>query len=77
MRIDLALLAGLMTAQVTRDVGVDVVHRLPDTLASVTLVAVAQLQRLMHAGRSPRRHGCPAKRTVAQVDVRLHGGIAA
>ena len=56
----------------------DVVARLADALAQVALlVAVAQLQRLVLAGRRARRHGGGADRAGLQLDVDLDGRIAA
>ena len=51
---------------------------LQDALAAVArLVAVAQLDRLVRAGRGARRHGRPADRAVVEDDVDLDRRVAA
>ena len=50
-----------MPAQLVGDLAVDVADRLRHALAAVALAAVAQLDRLVLAGRRPARHGGPAR----------------
>ncbi len=51
----------------------DVVHRAEDTLASVAVAAVAELDRLERAGRGARRHDRPPDRSGIQQDLDLDG----
>ncbi len=56
--VDLDLLARVEAGQQVHDLGVDRGDRLQDALAAVALlVAVAQFDRLVRAGRGARRHG--------------------
>src|SRR5690606_22802159 len=58
--------------------GVDVLDRLPDTLAEIAgLVTVAKLHRLARAGRGARGHHRAAEAAVGQGDLGLERGIAA
>ena len=60
------------------DLGVDVPDGLEDSLAQVAgLVAVAELEGLVDAGRGAGRNGRPAEGAVGQGDFDLDGGVAA
>ena len=73
-----ALVAGVVSAQIAGDHGVDVVHGLQDALAQIApLVAVAQFHRLVLARGGAGGNGGAAKGAVAQEHVRFHRGIAA
>lgn len=75
--VDVGLLDGVAALERGRDYGVDVVDRLAYALAHEDgLVAVAQLDRLVHARARARRHG-RAEKALVRVHVRLHGGVAA
>ena len=55
----------------------DVTYRPADPLAAVArLVAIAQFNRLILAGRSARRHGGGRQRAVIEPDLNSNGGIA-
>ena len=76
--VDLDLVLGLEAGDRVENVAVDRFDRLQDALAAVAaLVAVAQFDRLVRAGRSARGHGGAAHRAVLERDVDLDGGIAA
>jgi hypothetical protein len=76
--VDLDLLLGLEAADGVENVAGDRFDRLLDALAAVAaLVAVAQLDRLVGAGRGARRHGGAAHRAVFEHDVDLDGRVAA
>ena len=72
------LLFGVHAADRVENLAVDRIDRLGDTLAEITaLVAVAQFDRLMGAGRGARgNRGAPA-RAILQYDIDFDGGIAA
>ena len=72
------LLLGVHAADGVEDLAVDGGDRLLHALAEVArLVAIAQFDRLVRAGRGARRHGGAAERAVLQHDVDLDGRIAA
>ncbi len=76
--VDGLLLCGVPADEFLGQDGVDVFHRPQHTLAVVAaLVAVAQFQRLVHAGRSAGRHRSPSPTAVGQHDFHLDGGVAA
>ena len=67
--VDARLVGDVLAQQVGRDEVDDVLDRGQDALAAVAaLVAVAQLDRLVGAGRGTRRDGRPAHRTVVGED---------
>ena len=59
------------------DLAVDVGDRLGDALAAARLAAVAQLERLVHAGRRARGHRRAARRARLEADLDLDGRVAA
>ena len=64
--------------QQVHDLAVDRADRLQHALAAVALlVAVAQLDRLVRAGRGAGRHGGAAHGAAFELDLDLDGGIAA
>ncbi len=76
--IDLHLLFGIHAAERVEQLAIDGFHRLLHALAEIArLVTVAQLDRLMRAGRGAGRHRSAADRTVFQHHVDFDGGIAA
>jgi hypothetical protein len=58
------------------DLAIRGLDRAQDTLAAIARLAVAQLHRLVSAGRGPGRHRRAALGTVLQKDIDLNGGIA-
>jgi len=77
-RVDVCLRQRLLADQRFRDRPFDVLDRLLDALAEVArLVAVAQLDRFVLAGRRARRNRRGAACARRQRDVDLDGGIAA
>ena len=76
--VDLDLLLDRHAAERLEDLAVDGVDRLLHALAEIArLVAVAQFDRLMGAGRGARRHRGAADRAVFQHHIDLDGRIAA
>ena len=76
--VDLDLRLRIHAADGVENLAVDRVDRLAHALAEIALlVAVAQLDRLVRAGRGARRHRGAAERAVLQHDVDLDGRIAA
>ena len=66
-----------MPMSVGRDHVADVLDRLQHALAEVALrVAVAQLERLVLAGRGAGRNGRAAERAAVEADLGLDGGVA-
>ena len=59
------------------DLALDVRDRRRHALAAVRLAAVAELDRLVDAGRGARRHGGPAERAGLEPDVDLDGRVPA
>ena len=73
-----ALVLGVHAGERIEDLAVDGVDRLLDALAEVArLVAVAQLDRLVRAGRGAGRHGRAAHGAVLEHDVDLDRRVAA
>ena len=76
--VDLDLLLGFEAADRVENVAGDRLDRPRDALAAIAaLVAVAQFDRLVRAGRGARRNGGAAHRTVLEHDVDLDGRVAA
>ena len=76
--VDLGLAFGVHAADGVENLAFDRVDRLAHALAEIAgLVAVAQFDRLMRAGRGARRHRGAAERAVRQHDLDFHGRIAA
>ena len=76
--VDGDLVFGIHAGQRIEDLAVDGRDRLGDALAEIArLVAVAQFDRLMRAGRGARRHGGAAHGAVFEHDIDLDGRIAA
>src|SRR5262249_25066244 len=76
--VDLGLRLGIHTADRVENLAVDRFHSLAHALAQVaSLVAVAQLDRLVLARRGAGGHGSPPARAVFKDDVDLDGRIAA
>ena len=76
--VDLDLRLGVHAAKRVENLAVDGLDRVLHALAEIArLVAVAQLDRLMRAGRGARRHPGAAARAVFQHDIDLHRRIAA
>ena len=71
------LVAGLPAANGIGDLAVDVLHGMQDALATERLIAVAQLDGLVLAGRRPGRDRGAAERARFEADVDLDRGIAA
>src|SRR6185503_3814532 len=72
------LTLGLHAADRLEDLAIDGVDRLADALAVIArLVAVAQLDRFVGAGRGARGHRRPAHRAVLKDDVDLNRRVAA
>ena len=77
-RVDAALVLGIHAGERVEDLAVDRIDRLLDALAEVArLVAVAQLDRLVRAGRGARRHRRATHGAILQHDVDLHRRVAA
>ena len=75
--VDQPLVRGVHAFQLGSDDGLNIFHRLQHALAEVmALVAVAQLNGLMLAGGSARRHDGAAECAAFQNHVRFHGGIS-
>ncbi len=74
--VDQPLLEGLLAEEHLGDLAVDVADRLLHALAAVALSAVAQLDRLVFAGRRPARHGGTAPSPADEHDLGLDRGIA-
>ncbi len=71
------LLARLQARDSVEDLAVDGIHGLAHALAAIALlVAVAQFDRLMRAGRGAGRHGRTPLGAGFQRDIHLDGGIA-
>ena len=76
--VDVGLVQHVQADEGFGDLFVHVLHGLLDTLAQVTaLVAVPQLTGLIHAGGSTGGHSGPAHGAVVQIDLYLHGRVAA
>ena len=76
--VDFDLVLGVEPDDLFRDVAVDRLNRLADALAApAALVAVAQFDGLVSAGRCARRHGRAAHASVLQRDVYFDRRIAA
>jgi hypothetical protein len=76
--VDRRLRLGIHAADRIEDLGLNGGHRLQDTLAAIArLVAIAQLDRLMRAGRGAGGHGGAAEGAALQQHVHLHGRVAA
>ena len=71
------LVAGIPAANAIGDLAVDVLHGTQDALATERLIAVAQLDRLVLAGRRPGRDRGATKRARFEAHVDLNRGIAA
>src|SRR6185312_7949917 len=72
------LIGGVEARERIEDLAVDCLDGALDALAAIaSLVAVAELDRLMRAGRRARRHGGAAQGAGLQRDFDLDGGIAA
>ena len=74
--VDEALGERVEAAQLVGDLAVDELHGRADTLAAVAVAAVAQLDRLVLAGRRPARHRGAAVRPAGQEDLDLDGRVA-
>ncbi len=76
--VELDLRLGVHAAQCVENLAIDRFDGVADALAEIALlVAVAQLDRLMRAGGSARRHAGAAERAVGEHDVDLDGRVAA
>ena len=75
--VERLLVGGVAPAQRLGDLAVDVPDRLRDALAAPRRAAVAQLDRLVHAGRGAGRDDRAAERAGLEPDVDLDGRIAA
>ena len=76
--VDQDLVFRLEAGQRLENIAIDRLDRLEDALAAVArLVAVAQFDRLMRAGRGAGGNGGAAHRPVFENDLDLDGGIAA
>ena len=75
--VDLALLARVHPADAVGDLAVDVRDGAGDALAEPRVAAVAQLDRLVLAGRRAGRHGGRPERTRLEADLDLDGRVAA
>src|SRR6202000_1012452 len=71
------LVLRIHAAERVEDFAVDGAHGLLDALAAVALSAVAQLDRLMRAGRRAGRNRGAAEGAVLEADIDLDRGIAA
>ena len=71
------LVLGLHAADRLEDLAVDGFDRALDALAEEARAAVAQLDRLVRAGRGAGGHGGAAHRAVFEHDVDLDGRVAA
>ncbi len=77
-KIDLALVFGIHADDDFGDVGIDGRNRLGHAFAEIArLIAVAQFNRFMRAGRCARRNGRTAKTAVLKQDIDLNSGVAA
>ncbi|ABC63239.1 probable phosphopyruvate hydratase [Erythrobacter litoralis HTCC2594] len=75
--IDIALIFGVEAQQRVGDRRVDRIDRPCDALAEITpLIAIAQLDRFMRAGRSARRHRGAPEAAVFEKHVHFDGRIA-
>ena len=75
--VERGLILRVEPAHGVRDLAVHVRNRAQDGLASVRIAAVAQLDRLVHAGRRARRDGGAPERARFEPNFRLHRRIAA
>ena len=76
--VDLDLILRVKPAQGVENIAIDAFDRLEHALAEkARLVAVAQFDRFMRAGRGARRHRRAAKRAIFQRDIDFDRGIAA
>jgi hypothetical protein len=74
----MSLIVGFQPADGVEDLAVYGIDGLQDALAAITaLVAVAQLDRLMLAGRGAGRHRRAARCAAFQLDIDLDGRVAA
>ena len=71
-----ALVVGVDAQQCGAELSAHVGDRFRDALAEPRLAAVPQLERLVHAGRSARRHCGPADRSPLQLDLHLDGRVS-
>ena len=76
-RVEATLIEGVRAQQRGPDGVVDVRDGLADALAPEALVAVAQLEGLVGAGRCPRGHDRPAPAPGIEDDLGLDRGVAA
>ena len=74
--VDEPLLERVDAVEQVGDLAVHVADRGGDALAAVALAAVAQLDRLVLAGRGTGRHGGPADGPAVERDLDLDGGVA-
>ena len=74
--VERLLLVALHAADGLEDLAVHVRDRLRHGLAAVGVAAVAQLDRLVDAGRRARWNGCAARDAGLEADVDLDGGVA-
>ena len=75
--VDAALVEGVETVEHAGDLVVDETDRVQHAFAHVAVAAVAQLDRLVLAGRGAARHRCSAHRARCQHDIDFDGRIAA
>ena len=76
--VDAALVLGVHAAEGVENLAIDVVYRLADALAAPEiLVAIAQLDGLMRAGRGTRGHGGAAETAIFEDHIDLDRRIAA
>src|SRR3546814_19111712 len=76
--VEFALVLGIEADQRLGDIAVHGGYRLDDTLAEIArLVAIAQLERLLRAGRGARRNPGPAEASVFQPHTHIHRWVAA
>ena len=76
--VDLDLRLGIHAGERVENLAVDRLDRVAHALAEIALlVAVAQLDGLVRAGRGARRHAGAAARAVLKHDIDLDGRIAA
>ena len=72
-----ALLVGGQALEGVENLALDMGDGGLDPLAPITVSTIAQLHRLILAGRSPRGHNGPTQSAAAQPAIHLHRGIAA
>ena len=74
--VEAGLVVGLAARHRSGDLTVDVANRARDPFPAEGMTRVAQLDRLVLAGRRARRHGRAAERSGVQPYIDLNRGIA-